>query len=83
MSRTIRVKTSDLKPGMRLSGRSKRTIDHVVTHVIDGGGEFDDYTVCTVYLEQKMYAPGHGTVPQNMQFAPDDLHTILVDDEVA
>lgn len=83
MSRTIRVKTSDLKPGMRLAGRSKRTIDHVATHVVDGGGEFDDYTVCTVYLEQSMYAPGRGTVPQHAQFAPDDLHTIVVDESPA
>lgn len=78
---TTRIKTTDLRPGMRLAGRQQRTIQHVSTHVVDGDGEFDDYVICTVYLEQTTYAPGRGTVPQHAQFGPDDLHTIILDDQ--
>lgn len=78
---TIRVKTTDLKPGMRLAGRQKRTVHHVATHVVKGDGEFADYTICIVYLEQRMFAPGRGTVPQNAEFAPDDLHTVVIDND--
>lgn len=76
---TIRVKTIDLRPGMRLAGRQKRTVSHVATRTVTGGGEFPDYTICIVYLEQTMHAPNRGSVPQSAQFGPDDLHTVIVE----
>lgn len=76
---TTRVKTTDLKPGMRLAGRQPRTVAGVTTHLIDGGGEFDDYTICIVHLKQEMYAANRGKIAQHAEFAPDALHTVIVD----
>lgn len=78
--KTARVKTTELRPGMRLAGGLRRKVLRVTTRTVDGGGEFDDYTICIVYLEQTTHAPGRGTVPQNAQFGPDDLHTIIIED---
>jgi hypothetical protein len=78
--RTARVKTTELQPGMRLAGGLRRKILRVTTRVVDGGGEFDDYTICIVYLDRDMYVPGR-RVPQHAQFGPDDLHTIILDDQ--
>jgi len=78
--KTMRVKTTDLKPGMRLAGRERRTIHSVVATTVSGGGEFPDYTAYTVVLEQTMYAPGRGRVPQWTNFEADDLHTIYVEE---
>lgn len=77
MSNTIRVKTTKLKPGMRLAGRQKRTVAGVEKRVISGGGEFADYTIWTVVLQELMYVPGHGMINQWAECAPDDLHTVV------
>ena len=77
MSNTIRVKTTDLKPGMRLAGRRKRTVAGVEKRVVSGGGEFDDYTVWTVVLEELFYAPGRGMIAQWAECAPNELHTVV------
>ena len=72
---TIRVKTTDLKPGMRLAGRRPRTIRGVNAETVRGGGEFPDYVIYTVLLEQR----AHGT-SQWADFQADDLHTVYVDE---
>ena len=79
MSTTTRVKTIDLKPGMQLAGRQKQTVAHVTTETVSGDGEFPDYEICFVYLEQEMYSPGLGMIAQNQQYEPDALHTVIAE----
>jgi hypothetical protein len=78
---TIRVKTTDLKPGMKIrDGRQFKTIAAVEAKTVRGDGEFPDFTIYTVTLEQTMYAPGRGRTNQWANFGPDDLHTINVEE---